>query len=163
MNELKYVALDVDSANIVVGVYDKKGKSVMQAHIRTNKKDIEQFFRGLNPTVHVTFEEGTQAAWLYDVISPLVARVIVCNPRRNKLLQSGSKADRIDVDKLGRLLRLGELKSVYHGEQTILGLKHLVHGYENLVAGTTRAMNRAEGIVQRPRGWLPGWIGVREG
>ena len=126
MNDQKYVALDVDSANIVVGVYDEKGESVIQAHIRTIRKDIEQFFKGLSGRVHVTFEEGTQAAWLYDVIWPLVAKVTVCNPRRNKLLQSGSKGDRIDVQKLGKLLRLGELEPVYHGEQTILGLKHSI-------------------------------------
>ena len=157
MNEHKYVALDVDSANIVAGVYDKKGQSVMQAHIRTNTKDIEQFFKGLNGRLHVTFEEGTQAAWLYDVIRPLVSELTVCNPRRNKLLQSGNKGDRIDVEKLAKLLRLGELHPVYHGEQTILGLKHLVHGYENLVADTTRAMNRLKAVF-RGRG-----IGCRGG
>ena len=74
MNEHKYAALDVDSANIVAGVYDKKGESVIQAHIRTNREDIEQFFRGLNGRLHVTFEEGTQAAWLYDIIRPLRQR-----------------------------------------------------------------------------------------
>ena len=148
MNNQKYVALDVDSANIVAGVYDSKGGLVIQAHIRTNTKDIEQFFRGLNGRVHVTFEEGTQAAWLYDVIRPLVAEVTVCDPRRNKLLKSGSKGDRIDVAKLATLLRLGELHPVYHGEETILGLKHLVHGYQNLVVDTTRAMNRLKAIFR---------------
>jgi transposase len=157
MNDQKYVALDVDSANIVAGVYDKKGESVMRTHMRTNRKDIEQFFKGLSGRVHVTFEEGTQAAWLYDVIKPLVREVTVCNPRRNKLLQSGSKGDRIDVEKLGKLLRLGEVEPVYQGEQTMLGLKHLVHGYECLVADTTRAMNRLKAVF-RGRG-----IGCRGG
>jgi transposase len=142
MNSLKYVALDVDSANIVVGVYDRKGTKVMGCCIRTNTSDIRQFFKGLNGSVHVAFEEGTQAAWLYDLIRPLVAKVTVCDPRRNRLLQAGNKADRIDVDKLGKLLRLGELQPVYHGEKTIQGLKHLVRGYENLVSDTTRTMNR---------------------
>ena len=34
MNGHKYVALDVDSANIVAGVFDCKGEQVMEAHIR---------------------------------------------------------------------------------------------------------------------------------
>jgi len=107
MNGHKYVALDVDSANIVAGVHDCKGEQEMQAHIRTNSSDIRQFFKAVNGTVHVTFEEGTQAAWLYDLIRPLVAEVIVCNPRHNKLLQAGNKADKIDVAKLAKLLLLG--------------------------------------------------------
>jgi hypothetical protein len=32
-------------------------------------------------TVHVAFEEGTQAQWLHDVLVPLVARVVVCDQR----------------------------------------------------------------------------------
>src|SRR5438309_5173129 len=148
MNVHKYVALDVDSANIVAGVYDRKGQQVMEACIRTNGNDIRQFFKGLSGSVQVAFEEGTQAAWLYDLIRPLVADVIVCDPRENKLLQSGNKSDKVDVDKLARLLRMGELQRVYHGEETIQGLKHLVRGYENLVSDTTRAMNRLKAMYR---------------
>ena len=144
----KYVALDVDSANIVIGVYDREGQQIMRGCIRTNSSDIRQFFKGLSGTVRVVFEEGTQAAWLYDLIRPLVAAVTVCDPRENKLLKSGNKSDDIDVDKLARLLRLGELKAVYHGEETIQGLKHLVSGYENLVSDTTRAMNRLKAMFR---------------
>src|SRR5690242_6530933 len=102
MNVHKYVALDVDRANIVAGVYDRKGRQVMQCCIRTNSTDVREFFKGLSGSIQVAFEEGTQAAWLYDLIRPLVADVIVCDPRENRLLQSGNKADKIDGDKLAR-------------------------------------------------------------
>jgi transposase len=148
MSKDKYVAMDVDSANIVVGVYDYKGESVMQGHIRAHSNDIRQFFKGLSGTIHVAFEEGTQAAWLYDLIRPLVAEVIVCDPRRNKLMQAGSKTDKIDQEKLGTLLRLGGLRAVYHGERSIQGLKHLTHGYDNLVGDTTRAKNRLKALFR---------------
>lgn len=149
MNSQKYVALDVDSANIVAGVFNSKGEQVLECFLRTRTSDIRQFFLGLGGgTIKVAFEEGTQAAWLYDLISPLVSEVIVCNPRRNKLLQDGNKSDRIDVRKLGKLLRLGDLKPVYQGEETTQGLKHLVHGYESLVADTTRTMNRLKAMFR---------------
>jgi len=38
----------------------------------------------------VTLEEGTWAAWLYDVLRPHVHEIVVCNPRRNALLKEGS-------------------------------------------------------------------------
>ena len=144
----KYVALDVDSANIVAGVYDHNGKSVIEAQIRLEKKAIEQFLSGLKGRLHVTFEEGTQAAWLYEVIRPLASEVTVCDPRRNKLIHSGNKSDRIDVRKLGELLRLGGLRSVYHGEQSILGLKHLVHAYDRLSSDTTKTKNRLKAVFR---------------
>lgn len=120
----------------------------MQTHLRTEAKVIQEFFKMLTGTVHVTFEEGAQAAWLYELIAPLVAEVVVCNPRENKLLKAGNKSDQIDIGKLGRLLRLGELKPVYKGVQSNQGLKHLVHSYEELVADTTRSKNRLKALYR---------------
>ena len=71
MNSQKYVALDVDSANIVAGVFDSKGKSIMECFVKTNSTAVRQFFKLLDGTVHVALEEGTQAGWLYDLIRPL--------------------------------------------------------------------------------------------
>jgi transposase len=151
MNKDKYVAMDVDSANIVAGVYDSQGKTVMQCCIRNEGKAIQEFLKLLPGSVHVTFEEGTQAAWLYELIRPLVTEVIVCNPRENKLLKAGNKSDRIDVAKLGKLLRLGELRPVYQGPSAGQGLKQLVHSYEELVDDVTRVKNRLK-AVYRGRG-----------
>jgi hypothetical protein len=44
----------------------------------------------------VTFEEGTSAAWLHDLLKPHVSHLVVCDPRKNALLKDGSKSDRID-------------------------------------------------------------------
>src|SRR3979411_889997 len=109
MNSRKYVALDVDSTNIVAGVFDSKGKSIMECFIKTNSTAVRQFFKLLDGTVHVALEEGAQEAWLYDLIRPLVEEVILCDPRHNKRIQSCNKSDRIDVKKLAKLLRLGDL------------------------------------------------------
>jgi transposase len=53
----------------------------------------------------VTFEEGTSAAWLYDLLVPHVAKAVVCNPRKNALLKSGNKNDRTDARKLAECAR----------------------------------------------------------
>jgi hypothetical protein len=60
----------------------------------------------------VTFEEGTWAAWLYDLLKPRVANLVVCNPRKNALLKHGNKSDKIDARKLADLLRLNDLEPV---------------------------------------------------
>jgi transposase len=148
MNKHKYVALDVDSANIVAGVFDNQGKCLMQCCIKLDAQAVREFFQMLNGTVHVTFEEGTQAAWLHEVINPLVAEVIVCNPRANKLMKAGNKSDKIDVVKMAKLLRLGELRPVYQGPAAMQGLKEVVHSYEALVKDSTRTMNRVKAIYR---------------
>jgi len=144
----KYVALDVDTSTIVTVVQNEEGRNVISTVMEMEAATIIAFFKALNGKIHVTFEEGTQAQWLHDLIYPLVAEVIVCNPRKNKLIQSGNKADKIDAEKLARLLRLGELVSVYHGENSARALKELVHSYNNLVSDTTRVMSRIKAIYR---------------
>jgi transposase len=99
--------------------------------------------------VYVTFEEGTQAQWLYDVVRSLVTEVIVCDPRHNKLLTAGNKSDRIDAQKLAELLRNGSLKAVDHGDHGVRALKELVRNYDCLVSDTTRVMNRLKAMFRR--------------
>jgi transposase len=74
--------------------------------------------------------------------------VVVCDPRHNKLMQSGNKSDRVDAQKLAELLRLGSLKAVYHGDNGVRMLKELVRTYDCLVSDTTRTMNRLKAIYR---------------
>ena len=67
----------------------------------------------------MTFEEGTCAAWLHDLLKPHVTEVLVYDPRKNALLKSGNKNNRIDARKLADLLRISILSPVYHGENGI--------------------------------------------
>jgi transposase len=83
--------------------------------VETKAGTILEFIRGLRGSLCVTFEEGTSAAWLYDLVKPDVAQVVVCDPRKNALLKAGNKNDRIDARKLSELLRAGLLTPVYHG------------------------------------------------
>jgi hypothetical protein len=87
MNCEKYIGLDMHQATISVGVRDSKGKVVMESILKTKASTILEFFAGLRGNLSVTFEEGTWAAWLYDLLKPHVARVVVCNPRKNALLK----------------------------------------------------------------------------
>jgi hypothetical protein len=69
---------------------------------RKSRTASASVFRIDSITVHVTFEEGTQAAWLYEIVRPVVAEVMVCNPRRNKLLAVGDAGDLTGSWKLRR-------------------------------------------------------------
>jgi hypothetical protein len=129
MESVKYVGLDVHPSTISVAVLDAEGKVMMQSVIATKATAVRDLLKGLRGVLHVTFEEGTHSAWLYDVVVRDVARVVVCNPRKNALLKSGNKSDQIDARKLAELLRAGKLAPVYHGEQSTRTLQQLVASY----------------------------------
>src|SRR2546426_6379591 len=143
-----YVGMDVHRASIVIVVLNGAGKVLMQAVIETGAERVRGFLKQLRGRVYVTFEEGTQANWLHEVVRPLVTEVVVCDPRHNKLLQSGNKSDRVDAQKLAELLRNGALKAVYHGDHGVRALKELVRSYDCLVSDTTRVMNRLKAIYR---------------
>src|SRR6266513_1078909 len=143
-----YVGMDVHRASIVIVVLNGAGKVVMESVVETGAERVRGYLKQLRGKVYVTFEEGTQANWLHDVVRPLVTEVVVCDPRHNKLLQSGNKNDRVDAQKLAELLRLGSLKKVYHGDNGVGTLKELVRTYDCLVSDTTRVMNRLKAIFR---------------
>lgn len=132
----------------VIAVMDPAGRVVARSVIDTQAGTIKDFIRGLSGKVHVTFEEGTQSAWLYEIIKPLVAELIVCDPRRNKLITVGNKGDHVDAEKLAELLRLGSLKPVYHGDTGTKNLKEAVRLYLSLLVDCIRAMNRIKAIYR---------------
>src|SRR2546425_9445761 len=129
MSGEKYIGLDVHQATISVAVMDSRGKLIMESILETKASTILEFLAGLRGTLSVTFEEGTWAAWLYDLLKPHVAHLIVCNPRKNALLKVGNKNDRIDPRKLTDLLRAGLLSPVYHGESGVRTLQELARTY----------------------------------
>src|SRR5664279_5535199 len=148
MNSIKYIGMDVHKESISIAVINGTGKLVMESIIETKAITVVQFLQGLRGDLHVTFEEGTWAAWLYDLVKPHVSKVVVCNPRVNALLKEGSKSDKIDARKLADLLRGGLLRPVYHGENGLRTLKELSRSYLTVSKDLTRVMNRVKALYR---------------
>ena len=149
MNVTKYIGMDVHRAMTVSAVLSATGKVVAEAIIETKGSVILDFIQSQRGTLWVTFEEGTQAAWLYDLIQPHVAKVVVCDPR--KISTQGNKADRPDAKRLAELLRTNALTAVYHGERSTRALKELARSYSAIVGDSTRIKNRLKAVF-RARG-----------
>src|SRR4249920_534452 len=150
MSQEKYIGLDVHQATISVAVMDAQGKLIMECLLETKAATIVEFIQGLQGTLWLTFEEGTSAAWLHDLLKPHVSRLVVCDPRKAALLKEGNKSDRIDARKLAELLRTNQLKSVYHGEHGVRTLKELGRSYLTLTQDVSRVMSRIKAVY---RGW----------
>jgi len=120
----------------------------MECVIETKANTILQFFDGLRGEVRVTFEEGTWAAWLYDLLKPHVTKLVVCDPRRNALLLKGNQNDRVDARKLSDLLYMNKLNAVYHGDHGLRTLKELVRSYLTITRDLGRVMTRVKAIYR---------------
>ena len=145
----KYVALDIHQAMTVASVREEGGRIIARSILPTEESALVEFFQGMRGAVHVTFEEGTQAQWLHDLLVRLVDRVLVCD-RRGKSRQ-GNKGDQADADELSELLRRGGLRAVYHGSPHRSTLRELTRTYQNVVEDSTRVMLRLKAMF-RARG-----------
>ena len=101
MSSAKYIGMDVHKESISIAVRNAAGKIVMECVIETKASMILQFFDGLRGDLHVTFEEGTWAAWLYDLLKPHVTKLVVCDPRRNACVRHRLKTSRLESHESG--------------------------------------------------------------
>src|SRR4030088_2891295 len=156
MDSKKYIGMDVHKESISIAVMNGAGKIVLECVVETKASIILQFIDGLRGELHVTFEEGTWAAWLYDLLKPHVTRLVVCDPRKNASMKQGNKSDKIDARRLAELLRLNHLNPVYHGEHGLRSLKELVRSYLTITKDLGRVMSRVKAIY---RSWGIACIG----
>src|SRR5690242_3632535 len=140
--------MDVHQATISVAVMDGNGKLVMECLLETKAETILEFVQGLRGTLSLTFEEGTSAAWLHDLLKPHVSRLVVCDPRKNALLRDGNQNDRVDARNLAELLRTHQVHAVYHGQHGTRALKELARSYTMLTQDSTRVMNRIKSVYR---------------
>lgn len=145
----KYVGLDVHQATTVATVREENGRVIARTILPTDEPALVEFFGGMRGSIHVAFEEGTQAQWLHDLLSPRLDRVVVCDRRGQR--RQGNHGDQVDADRLADELRRGGLRAVYHGSAGRLALKELARTYENLVEDSTRVMLRLKALF-RARG-----------
>ena len=73
-SNVKYIGLDVHKEATTVAVRNAAGKLVMESIVETKARTLLDLLDGLRGELHVTLEEGTWAAWLYDVLKPHVTR-----------------------------------------------------------------------------------------
>jgi transposase len=148
MNDAKYIGLDVHQATVSAAVLDSSGNLVMEAILETKTETILQFLRGVRGSLQVTFEEGTWAAWLHDLLKPHITRVVVCDPRKTGLGKVRNKNDRNDARELAELLYRNKLQPVHHNDHGLRTLRELTRSYITITRDLTRAMTRLKAIYR---------------
>ena len=118
MRKIVYLAMDVHANHSVLGEMDFEGNFRGNQSFPTSEQNIIEAIEAVKAKEkYLTLEESNLAYWAAQVANPHVTEVIACDPKENALIYKSSfKRDKVDTKKLCRLLRLGELKHVYHPE-----------------------------------------------
>lgn len=122
-----YIGADVHSNSTELAI-EKRNKIVARYTLPTTIPALCQVPDSLQGKKYLAFEEGPMAGWLCRNLNKKVDKLLVCDPRRNKLISSDG--DRIDAAKLVFLLRGDYLRAVYHSDDDERAeLKHWVALY----------------------------------
>lgn len=138
-----YIGADVHSNSTEIAI-ERNKKIVQRYKLPTSIAALSNVLDSLKGEKHLVIEEGPMAGWLYRNLSKKVDKMVVCDPRRNKLIDSdGDKDDKIDAAKLACLLRGSYLRSVYHSDDECRAeLKHWVSLYHDRVRDAVRNINK---------------------
>jgi transposase len=146
----RYIALDIHKKYCVIGGVDREGRVVLHA-VRVEHPDLEGWLKkNLLPTDHVVFESTTNAWHVYDLLEPLVERIVVANPAKVKqIAQARVKTDVRDTFILARLLAANLVPDVWVPPVHVRELRQLLSQRRQLVETHTQIVNRMHSVAHR--------------
>jgi transposase len=143
----RYIALDVHKKYSVIGGVEREGQVVLH-EVRVEHADLEGWLKkNLRSTDHVVLESTTNAWHVYDLLSPLVERVVVANPAKVKQIANARvKTDVRDTFILARLLAANLVPDVWVPPQHVRELRQLLSQRRQLVETHTQIVNRMHSV-----------------
>lgn len=146
----RYVALDIHKHYCVIAGVDREGRVVLQP-VRVEHADLEGWLKKkLLPTDHVVIESTTNAWHVYDLLLPLVERVVVANPIQVKQIANARvKTDIRDTFILARLLAANLVPEVWVPPAHVCELRQLLSQRRQLVETHTQIVNRMHSVAHR--------------
>jgi transposase len=146
----RYIALDIHKKYCVIGGVDREGRVVLHA-VRVEHADLEGWLKkNLRSTDHVVFESTTNAWHVYDLLEPLVERVVVANPAKVKqIAQARVKTDIRDTFILARLLAANLVPEVWVPPAHVREMRQLLSQRRQLVETHTQIVNRMHSVAHR--------------
>ena len=146
----RYVALDIHKHYCVIAAVDREGRIVLPA-VRVAHADLEGWLRKkLGSSDQVVIESTTNAWHVYDLLEPLVERVVVANPIKVKQIACARvKTDIRDTLILARLLAANLVPDVWVPPAHVREMRQLLSQRRQLVETHTQIVNRMHSVAHR--------------
>lgn len=117
MKPCPFIGMDVHGKFSEIVALDATGNVVHHQRCATSIPALVEQLEQVPRPRRLVIEEGPLADWLFRNLRSLVEELVICNPRRHRLIaKEGDKDDPLDAAKLAQLFRGGYVKAVHHGE-----------------------------------------------
>lgn len=147
---MRYIGLDVHQRMTAVCVLDDNGKVEKQFTIKGHWGKVFKALEEIPPPFAVCYEASNGYGFLHDGFSRLAQRVVVAHPGQLRLIfRSKRKNDRIDAQRLAKLLFLDEVPPVYVPAQDVRAWRRLITFRQRLIDERTRVKNRLRNLLRQ--------------
>ncbi|NIP97069.1 MAG: IS110 family transposase [Akkermansiaceae bacterium] len=85
----RYLGGDVHAASVTFSVLNESGKQLRRDVVETNGQALVGYLKQQPGNLHLCIEEGEWSQWLYEILSPHVAELVVYRGQ----WQPGPKSD----------------------------------------------------------------------
>jgi len=146
---MPFAAFDLHKREIEAAVFDEDGRTTFRKRFPGTREAILAFAEQHLTPVHKVAMEATFNTWaVADLLAPLVDSITVGNPLQTRAIaQAKVKTDKIDVQVLGHLLRLGYLPAVWKPDAATRQLRQQTTERATLTNDRTRLKNRIHGVL----------------
>lgn len=135
----RYLGVDAHAVSCTLGLLSASGQRLKSWVVETSGSALIEAVRKIPGRVHVCLEEGTQSAWLFELLKPHVAEVVVAVAPERK----GAKDDQRDAWARAEELRTGAINTrVFKAPEHLASLRNAVRAYGFAVTDLVRAKNR---------------------
>jgi transposase len=168
------VGLDVHWRTSTLCILGEDGRMVKTRTVRGSWKRLLAAVEEIPRPFQITYEASCGYGHLHDVLIGVAQRVVVAHPGRLRLIfLAKRKSDRVDAQKLAKLLYIDQVPTVYVPDASVRAWRGLIEYRRRLLDKRTRCKNgirsllRSFGVVA-PRGkglWTKKgrmWLSERE-
>jgi transposase len=144
----RYLGADVHAASVTFCVLDASGKQIRRDVIETNGKALVGYLQQQAGDLHLCLEEGEWSQWLYEILSPHVAELLVYRGE----WKPGQKSDALDAHGLAEKLRTGRIdRPVFKDAKHFTALRDRARTYTMVTRDVARVKSRLKSFF-RARG-----------
>ena len=169
---MQYVGMDVHWRQTTICILDENGRRVKMMNVRGPWQKVLEELGRIEGAWAVCYEASCGYGWLYERLKRMAQKVVVAHPGQLRLIfRSKRKNDRVDAEKLAKLLYLDEVPPVYVPSVEVRSWRAIIEHRQKLLQERVRTKNqlrallRTHGIVA-PRGlWTKkglAWLNAQE-
>ena len=146
---MRSIGMDVHRTFAQIAVVED-GLCRDEGKVGVRPEDLRAWAATLEPDDEVALEATTNSDAIANLLRPLVARVVVSNPRKTRAIAEAKvKTDKVDARILAQLLAADFLPETWVADDRTRRLRRLVVRRSHLVRQRTRLKNQVHAVLAR--------------